>query len=103
MFFGLPWFAIVAIVAIVGGLLYDYKEKELKSEEKRMSNIREFRELQQVVHNLKSRVDSLENELKNQPRKPSSRSANPLGEIEIDDEVEEQNYDNSGRRKRNRN
>lgn len=95
MLFGLPWFAIVAIVAIGGGLLYAYKEKEMELESKRVSNMREVNELRKVVHNLKSRVETLESNLKNQGSNPSDTTSGSLGEIEIDDEVEDQNSDNS--------
>ena len=27
MLFGLPWFAVIAIVAIGGGMIFSYKEK----------------------------------------------------------------------------
>mgnify|MGYP001270387349 CR=1 FL=1 len=32
MLFGLPWFAVIAIVAIGGGMIFSYKEKELSLE-----------------------------------------------------------------------
>ncbi|HET8865391.1 MAG TPA: hypothetical protein VFM80_06795 [Gracilimonas sp.] len=103
MFFGLPWFAIVAIVAIAGGLIYAYKEEELKMEGKRLASSREIHDLRQIVHNLKSRVETLEAIATEEKRSPSRKQANPLGDIEIDDEVNEQNSDNSGGRTRNRN
>ena len=79
MLFGLPWFAIVAIVAVGGGLIYAYKEKELEMEEKRMGSARELKELRQTVLNLKSRVENLE-------AIAAEVKSNPLGEIEIEDE-----------------
>jgi uncharacterized protein YlxW (UPF0749 family) len=60
MLFGLPWFALIPMVAIVGGLIYAFKEKELQMEEKRMVKSRELNEMRQIIHNLKSRVDTLE-------------------------------------------
>lgn len=97
MLFGLPWFAVVAIVAIAGGLLFAYKEKEMEMEEKRMGSARELNELRQIVHNLKSRVENLEAIAAEDQRATSKSDANPLGEIEIDDEVDAQNNDNIGR------
>ena len=49
--FGLPWFAVIPIVAIVGGLIYAYKEKELEMEieEKRMMGAREANELRAMI------------------------------------------------------
>ena len=103
MFFGLPWYAIIAIVSVAGGLIYSYKEKELEMEAKRMSGSREVNELRQIVHNLKSRVETLEAIATEEKRSSSRSQANPLQDIEIDDEVEEHNSDNSVGRKRNRN
>lgn len=60
--FGLPWFAVIPIVAIVGGLIYAYKEKELEMEieEKRMMGAREANELRAMIRELQSRVQNLE-------------------------------------------
>ncbi|WP_103664179.1 hypothetical protein [Gracilimonas amylolytica] len=102
MLFGLPWYAIVAIVSIAGGLFYAFKEKEIEMESKRMTNVRELNELRKVVHNLKSRIETLESDLKTRSKNTSNHSSNPLGEIEIDDEVEGQNSDNSTNKSRNR-
>lgn len=103
MFFGLPWFAIVAIVAIAGGLIYAYKEEELKMEGKRLASSREIHDLRQIVHNLKSRIENLEAIATEEKRNSSRGQAKPLQDIEIEDEVEDQNSDNSAGRKRNRN
>jgi hypothetical protein len=81
MFFGLPWFAIVAIVAIAGGMIYAYKEKELEMEEKRLGSSRELNELRKIVHNLKSRVENLE-AIASEEKK---RETSPLGEIEFEE------------------
>lgn len=82
MFFGLPWFAIVAIVAIGGGMIYAYKEKELEMEEKRLGSSREINELRKIVHNLKSRVENLE-AIASEEKK---RETSPLGDIEFEDD-----------------
>lgn len=58
--FELPWFAVIPIVAIVGGLIYAYKEKELEIEEKRMMGAREANELRAMIRELQSRVQNLE-------------------------------------------
>lgn len=60
--FGLPWFAVIPIVAIVGGLIYAYKEKELEMEieEKRIMGAREANELRAMIRELQSRVQNLE-------------------------------------------
>ena len=60
--FGLPWFAVIPIVAIVGGLIYAYKEKELEMEieEKRMMGAREANELRAMIRELQGRVQNLE-------------------------------------------
>ena len=39
MLFGSPWFAVIAIVAIGGGMIFSYKEKELALEEKNLFNV----------------------------------------------------------------
>lgn len=96
MLFGIPWYALIPMIAIVGGLIYAFKEKELEMESKRMTNVRELNELRKVVHNLKSRIETLESDLKKQGKNSSHQTSNPLGDIEIDDEVEDQNHDNSG-------
>lgn len=114
MLFGLPWFAIIPIVAIIGGLVYAYKEQELKMEEKKMGSSRELNDMRKVIHNLKSRVENLEaivSEERRQspqasqeytsreqkpPRQSSQNLENSLRDIEIEDEVEGQNGDNSG-------
>jgi uncharacterized protein YlxW (UPF0749 family) len=102
MLFGIPWFALIPMIAIVGGLIYAFKEKELEMESKRMTNVRELNELRKVVHNLKSRIETLESDLKKQSKNSSHQTSNPLGDIEIDDEVEDQNSDNAAKRSRNR-
>ena len=102
MLFGIPWPGIVAIVAIVGGLFYAYKEQELKMEEKRMGSVRELNEMRKVIHNLKSRVENLEAIAASEKSSTSHSRENPLGDIEIEDEIEDQNYDNSGRSDRSK-
>ncbi|MDR9414662.1 MAG: hypothetical protein RI564_00160 [Gracilimonas sp.] len=88
MLFGLPWYAIVAIISVAGGLFYAYKEKEMEMESKRMGGARELNELRQIVHNLKSRVENLEAIAAEEQSQGSNDSSDPLGEIEIDDKDE---------------
>lgn len=102
MFFGLPWFAIVAIVAVAGGLIYAYKEKELEMEEKRMGSSRELNEMRKVIHNLKSRVENLEAIATEEKRQASERKSGSLSDIEIEDEVERQNSDNANSKRKTR-
>jgi hypothetical protein len=102
MLFGIPWPGIVAIVAIVGGLLYAYKEKEMELEGKRLGKSRELNEMRQIVHSLKSRVDSLEAKISMFDEKTSNQEKNPLNDIEIEDEVEGHNNDNGTSRTKSR-
>lgn len=95
MLFGIPWPGIVAIVAIVGGLLYAYKEQEMKLEEKRLGNSREINDLRKIIHNLKSRIENLEAIAAEEKNRSSQSESRPLSEIEIEDEVERQNNDNT--------
>lgn len=102
MLFGLPWYALIPMIAIIGGLVYAYKEKELEMEEKRMGSSRELNEMRKIVHNLKSRVENLEAIVIEERGKASGEASNPLSDIEIEDEVEAQNSDNIGSKKKNR-
>ena len=96
MIFGIPWFAIIPIVAIVGGLLFAYKEQELKLEEKRLGRSRELNEMRKIIHNLKGRIEHLEMIVNDTVKKQKSS----LGSIEIDDEVDSENFDNESAKSR---
>ncbi len=63
MLFGLPWFAVIAIVAIGGGMIFSYKEKELALEEKNLFNVREAYELRGDIERLQRRIEHLENKV----------------------------------------
>jgi hypothetical protein len=102
MLFGLPWFAIIPIVAIVGGLVYAYKEKEMEMEEKRMGKSRELNEMRQIIHNLKSRVDELEAKVSGSGSSAPQSERSSLSDIEIEDESERQNNDNGSSRRKSR-
>ena len=63
MLFGLPWFAVIAIVAIGVGMIFSYKEKELVLEEKNLFNVREAYELRGDIGRLQRRIEHLENKV----------------------------------------
>lgn len=86
MLFGLPWFALIPIIAIVGGLVLAYKEKELKLEEKRLTSSKESNELRKMILNLKNRVENLESIITESEEK---RVEVPLDEIEIKNDLDD--------------
>lgn len=88
MIFGLPWFAIIPIVAIIGGLVFAYKEKELQLEEKRLTSAKESHELRKMILNLKSRIENLETVLSESDEIKSEIS---LDEIEIKNDLDGNN------------
>ena len=63
MLFGLPWFAVIAILAVGGGMIFSYKEKELALEEKNLFNVREAYELRGDIERLQRRIEHLENKV----------------------------------------
>lgn len=63
MLFGLPWFAVIAIVAIGGGMIFSYREKELALEEKNLFNVREAYELRGDIERLQRRIEHLESKV----------------------------------------
>lgn len=87
--FGLPAWAIIALVAIVGGIFLGYKEKELKLEEKALMSNKQAQELKKMIHHLTSRVDELEREIK---KTKSSSSVN----IDFDDDESDNGDTNRG-------
>lgn len=87
--FGLPAWAIIALVAIVGGIFLGYKEKELKLEEKALMSNKQAQELKKMIHHLTSRVDELEREIK---KTKSSSSLN----IDFDDDESDNGDTNRG-------
>jgi Flp pilus assembly protein TadB len=84
MIFGLPWFAVVAILVPLAGMFYAYKEKELKAEEKRYMNAKESQELRKMILSLKSRIENLETIITEQDEE--AKADIPLDDIEIKDE-----------------
>ena len=91
MLFGLPWFAIIPIVAIIGGLLYAYKEKEMEMEEKRLTSTKEAQELRKMIFNLKARVENLESIV---AENDSEKGEITLDEIEIKNDLHETENNN---------
>ena len=67
MLFGLPWFAVIAIVAIGGGMIFSYKEKELSLEEKRLFSAREANDLHGHIEHLQRRIEQLERRVNDEP------------------------------------
>lgn len=94
MLFGLPWFAIIPIVAVIGGLIYAYKEKELQLEEKRLTSTKEAQELRKMIFNLKARIENLESIV---AETDSEKGEISLDEIEIKNDLQED--ENSNRAK----
>lgn len=88
MIFGIPWFGIIPIVAIIGGLFYAYKEKELALEEKRLTSSKESHELRKMILNLKSRIENLEAIA---TETNSGKGEISLDEIEIKNDLEDNN------------
>ncbi len=97
MLFGLPWWAIIAIIAVGGGLLVEYRKQELKAEEKRMAGSKEVHELRKIIHNLKSRIEKLESEMS--ASKKNREKSVPLDDIEIKDDYYSDNEGESSRKK----
>ena len=85
MLFGIPWFAIIPIVAIVGGLLYAYKEKEMELEAKRLTSTKESQELRKMIFNLKARVENLEAIVTETEKNSAGKPEISLDDIEIND------------------
>tara|TARA_B100000989_G_scaffold297219_1_gene282376 strand:+ start:10114 stop:10329 length:216 start_codon:yes stop_codon:yes gene_type:complete len=63
MLFGLPWFAVIAILAISGGMIFLYKEKELAPEEKSLFYVREANGLRGHIERLQQRIEHLESKV----------------------------------------
>lgn len=99
MFFGLPWFAVVAIVGIlipITAMFYSFKEKELKMEEKRYTSAKESQELRKMILNLKSRIENLE-AIVTETATETEKADISLDEIEIKNDLDEN--ENSNRAK----
>ncbi len=83
MIFGIPWFAIIPIVAIVGGLLVAYRKNELDHEAKMRASTQEVQELRKILHNLRSRIENLEAIVTSEKE---MKKDVPLDDIEVKDD-----------------
>lgn len=99
MLFGLPWWALIPLLAIGGGLFIEYRKQELKAEEKRMASSKEINELRKIIQNHKSRIENLE--AKASSTKAESAKNVPLDDIEIKDEYYSDGDGKSSNRVRN--
>ncbi|MBO6572998.1 MAG: hypothetical protein ABJ387_14955 [Balneola sp.] len=95
MLFGLPWWAIIPLVAIIGGFITKYREQELKHEEKRMASTKEIHELRKIIQNLKARIEKLEGSVSSSGSDVKKNV--PLDDIEIKDEYYSDGNDDSTR------
>lgn len=95
MLFGLPWWALIPIIAVAGGLFIEYRKQELKAEEKRMASSKEIHELRKIIHNLKARIERLEGSVSS-PGSDVKKNV-PLDDIEIKDEYYSDGNDDSTR------
>ncbi|MEQ9091476.1 MAG: hypothetical protein RIE52_10325 [Balneola sp.] len=95
MLFGLPWWAIIPIIAVAGGLFIEYRKQELKAEEKRMASSKEIHELRKIIHNLKARIEKLEGSVSSTGSDVKKNV--PLDDIEIKDEYYSDGNDDSTR------
>lgn len=87
------WIALVAIVAIGGGLLLEYQKNKLKLMEKSRKNENEVSDLRKEIKGLKSRIENLEAIAAGDP---DEFSAEPqMSDIELD--MEEETEDNQER------
>ena len=99
MIFGLPWFAIIPIVAIVGGLFLEYRKQELKYEQGSANSLRELQEIRKLVHNLKIRIENLEAIATSTETKESRNY--PLDDLEIKDDDEQTRRASNSRNRTN--
>ncbi|MEQ8447945.1 MAG: hypothetical protein RIC57_11580 [Balneola sp.] len=98
MLFGLPWWALIPIIAVAGGLFIEYRKQELKAEEKRMASSKEIHELRKIIHNLKSRIEKLEGSVG--ASQSGTKKNVPLDDIEIKDEYYSEEDEDSATRSR---
>ncbi|MBR9916117.1 hypothetical protein GYB29_00125 [bacterium] len=95
MLFGLPWWALIPIIAVAGGLFIEYRKQELKAEEKRMASSKEIHELRKIIQNLKARIEKLEGSVSSSGS--DAKKNVPLDDIEIKDEYYSDGNDDSTR------
>lgn len=92
MLFGLPWYALIPLVAIIGGLITEHQKNKMKMMKLRTESNQEAEELRKIIYNLKGRVENLEAIASQSPEEIK----NPVsyGEIEIKDEYDIQAEEN---------
>lgn len=86
MLLGLPWFAWIPIVAIIGGLITEHQKNKMKMMQMQRDSNQETDDLRKVIHNLKSRVENLEAIAAQSPEEMKNPVS--VGEIEIKDEYD---------------
>ena len=96
MLFGLPWWALIPLLAIGGGLFLEYRKQELKAEEKRMTSSTEINELRRIIQSLKTRIEKVEEKMNYSTEKATKKDV-PLDDIEIKDEYYSDGNDDSTR------
>ena len=92
MLLGIPWFAWIAIVAIVGGMYTGYKTEKLKVESKLSEKSGELEEIRKILFHLKNRVENLEAIASQNPDEFVGDDVG--GEIEIKDGYSDPSEDN---------
>ncbi|MEP1151089.1 MAG: hypothetical protein ABJH08_05110 [Balneola sp.] len=98
MLFGLPWWALIPLLAIGGGLFLEYRKQELKAEEKRMASSTEINELRRIIQNLKTRIEKIEGKVNSSAEKATKKEV-PLDDIEIRDDYYSDEEDESTKRR----
>lgn len=98
MLFGLPWWALIPIIAVAGGLFIEYRKQELKAEEKRMASSKEIHELRRIIQGLKARIEKVEGMVNSSDRARSKKEV-PLDDIEIRDDYYSDEEDESKQRR----
>ena len=87
MLFGIPWYGIVGIVAVVvpvlGGLYYSYKTEQLHLQSQVSEKSTELEELRKMFSHLKTRLENLEAIAASSP--DDLAKSGDIGEIEIRD------------------
>lgn len=93
MLLGLPWWAWIAIVAIVTGAVNEYQKNKMTMINQGKKNSEEVDELRKTVFNLKTRVENLEAIATAEPDEFKGKS-NHLDDIEIKDDYDSEKEKN---------
>ncbi len=78
------WVFLIVIVAIVGGLIIEYQKNKMKMLNRSQQNEEEVEELQELIDNLRSRVENLEAIAAGDPEEFKLGPGSDLGEVEIE-------------------